>query len=153
MPKPWRYNDEARVLDESLADIKVAQPVRREPDIGGLDRIISGNTALASLPAEHAAAQAGVPNALKEHAVRQKLRSLLAEKQKKVASFLERMKRADLMLPDITPSQMTSGTGQPIEQDRDRDIKLQRLTANQGPAANLIAAGLKALNNQQSKLR
>jgi hypothetical protein len=149
--RAWRYHDDARLFDESLAEIKVAEPKRKEPDVGGMDRIAKGETALASMPAERAAALASVPSTLQKHELKQKLQTLLAKKQSKVAEFIEASKQANLGSPEITLNAMSSGNGSPME-GRVDEAKLTRAAMHQGPAADLLAAGLKALKGEQPKI-
>jgi hypothetical protein len=151
--RPFRYDDQYRLLDESLVDIKVAAPVVREPDVGGLERIAAGKTALASIPATRAAAAASVPHDLQKEEVKKKLRELLEKKQSKIAAFVDASKLAFMESTGqsdssatgiVTPSQMMSGNGSATDS---RDTSTPREGVHQGPAANLIAAGLKQINS------
>lgn len=143
--RPFRYHDEARRLGEELAEIKVAEPKRKEPDIpdaGGLARIAKGETAFGSMSSDRAAVLAAVPQDLKKHEVKQKLQTLLNKKQQKVASFIaEASKVADMASSDVSLNAMTDGVGSgPADRAESRYQGI-----HQGPAANLIAAGLKSL--------
>jgi hypothetical protein len=147
--RPWRYDDEARRLGESLVEIKLAEPKRPEPDVGALDRIASGQMPLASIPADRAAAIAGVPRDMQKEEVRERLRGLLSHRQAKVASFIVGAARLKLATSDtgyITPAEMTAGGTGPAPGGGSTATKHEG--AHQGPAANLIASGLKAINKR-----
>jgi hypothetical protein len=146
----YRYLDEQRKLGESLVDIPVAPPRAPHFETGALDRIATGNTVLAKMAADVAVSVASVPQDHHKHELKKKLQTLLFEKQQKelnkqhkVASFVARVKRADPSGPDVTPGAMTSGTGQGAFIERRPE------GIHQGPAANLIARGLKQLRMEE----
>jgi hypothetical protein len=150
--RPFRYHDEARRLDEELAEIKVAEPKSKPPAplaTGGLERIAKGETAFGAMPADRAAVLASIPQDMKKHEVKQKLQTLLAKKHTKVAEFISQANKvADLAASDVVLNSTTEGTGSgPAERENER-----HLDAHQGPAANLIAAGLKAAKGSKSRL-
>lgn len=147
--RPFRYHDEARRLGEELVSIEVVAPKLAAHD--GMGRIARGETALAGIPANQAAAVAAVPSELQKRELQQKLQTLLDRKQRKVASFVgEAKKLANPSAPDVALSAMTSGTGMSgVERPSGMDMRLE--SVHQGPAANLFAAGLKALREGHGK--
>jgi hypothetical protein len=152
--KPWRYHDAARELGESLADIKMPEPVKAASrSTGALDRIASGDTAFKGMAASREAAAASAPEELQKNELKKKLQALLATKRDKVAArraavddFIEKAKLANPSSPDVTLNAMTSGNGMPAE---DKPAVTRREGVHQGPAANFLAAGLKALKSEK----
>jgi hypothetical protein len=153
--KPFRYDDEARTFGESLAEIKVAAPAAPEPNVGALERILQGDTALSKMAEERAMAHASVPEDLAKHELKKKLHALLQDKQKKTASvragidaFVARAEKiANPTMSDVTPGMMTSGNGQPIPQPE--PVEAPMGASSQGPAADLFARALKQHNSKQ----
>lgn len=155
--KPFRYHDEARAFGESLAEIKVAEPKKSPPATGALERIAAGKTAFEGMQASRDAAAAAAPDELQTHELKRKLTTLLQQKRKHAATahagvdafIADAEKLANPYAPDVPLSAMTSGNGATTIEN-DRPAVARREGIHQGPAANLIAAGLKAAKQQKT---
>jgi hypothetical protein len=130
--KPFRYYDEARTFGESLAEIKVAEPVKPEPNVGALDRILSGETALSKMADERAMAHASAPEEMQKHELKKKLHALLDEKQKRAAAV-----RAGV---DVFLARAEKVSGDLADHYKDRALAVQDMYA---PRIKVIADAYK----------
>lgn len=152
----FRYNHEARLFDESLAEIQVASPkVAAEPSYGGLDRIANGQTALAQHESAQEHAAHGAHADVQKHELKKKLVSLLNKDRQKAAArdlvldhFMSRVtKLANPNSPDLGVASMTSGVSAGTG---DKPAPVRSNGADQGPAADFFAQGLKELRKHDA---